>query len=390
MVFPYVFPFTFPQPAKPYLYYLVGTMNIAPGLPPSWLQSWESVTNPFLDAAITAIYNVVTVPYPATLFDAGTSYYTGIDMTVAQINAHSGPFALGGASQGAGVISQVLKMLQAGDGNIDGNRLGDLIFGVTYGNPARQAGKVAPGTTDPGGHGIRLPQFRLTDTPDNWWDFSQSGDIISCNGDDPISELATAVFEYFWNDANIDTSTATMTQIYSEITTASQQLEAASTWTPAEVQAVVASEWAALTWTGVHDNYQNWQPISGNSSTAIQLAKQQLITVANAAGYGSVGSTVGPVISGVPAQSLMGSISSTLNVMGNQHMMDARFAAAATVLGGVASNWKSNPTQAALSLNTFMSKLGALISTYPTDGRLANALSAAQQLAGTYAGSAIY
>jgi hypothetical protein len=360
------------QADLPYLYYLVGTSTIAPGLPPSTLQQWDSITNPFLTQQVQAFYNVVTVPYPASLLDAGDSYYTGIDMTCRQINSHSGPFVLGGASQGAAVISQVLKMLQSGDDRIDGDRLGDLAFGVTFGNPCRQAGKIAPGLTDPGGHGVRMAQFRLTDTPSLWWDFAAPGDLVSVCGDDPISELATAVFEYVWFDANLDISTATQQQIYTLVNQALKTL--GQTHSPAQVQQVWNSLWEAATWTIPHDNYTRWMPISGNSSTCVDLANAQLATVATQLGITSDVDNVNPVTNIIPPQGVLAQVAGMLAKLSLRFIADYRFSKAQDQLAVVMSEWRSNPTKAAGDLLTLQVQVNALHASYPADHDMAQAV----------------
>jgi hypothetical protein len=101
--------------------------------------------------------------------------------------------------------------------------------------------------------------------------------------------------------------------------------------------------------------------------------------------------TSGPVIiSGETSQALLCQISVALNQLGLWYTMDGRFAAAATTLGDIAAEWTSNPTQAQIDLNTLTGQMNALISGYPMDSNLANAMNAVQALAGTFSGTNIY
>ena len=79
------------------------------------------------------------ISYPASMVDMGPSIDYGADQTIALINAlpANSPFALGGYSQGACVMSQVYKQIKDPAGSLYARR-NDFIGGVMFGNPMRQ------------------------------------------------------------------------------------------------------------------------------------------------------------------------------------------------------------------------------------------------------------
>lgn len=370
------------QADLPYLYYLVGTMNIAPGVPDgSVLQSWESILNPFLVQGVQQFYNVVTVPYPASFFDAGKSFHEGVANTVQLINEHPGKFVLGGASQGAAVVSQVFKMLQAGDGNINGNRLADCIFGVTFGNPARQAGHTFPGGTDPGGHGVRFSKYRMTNTPTLWWDFAAPGDIIASTFDDPVGQLTSAIFEFIWFDTDFSTTTASQAEIWGAVNSAVQEAFSSSGQSPAVIQQTLASLWAGLTWSIPHTSYTSYYaPLSGDPRTSSQLAIAQLASLAVSLGITPPSAPVGPITNEIPPQGVLVQIATLLSGMGLKYPADYRFSTAAALCGVLEMEWAPNPTQAGVDLQTLQMQLAAIQSSYPHDAKIAQMVEYAASL----------
>jgi hypothetical protein len=84
---------------------------------------------------------------------------------------------------------------------------------------------------------------------------------------------------------------------------------------------------------------------------------------------------------------LMVEISSALNDLGDSTSTpDPRITPAVAMLSKINSEWARNPTQAATDANTLALIIGALLASYPTANRLADALDCAQQLAGTWSG----
>jgi hypothetical protein len=281
---PATLPFTLGDTRPPTLFYVPPTLNIAPGLrtplgvPGTPL--WDALNNPFLDTEVVNAYNCQTVDYPASLFDAGYSYETGVANTIDAINATSGPFVLAGASQGAAIISAVYNEIRYGSLT---NRRDDLLAGVTFGNPCREGGHTFPGCLDPGGHGIRAPQWRLSHTEVSWWDFAAPGDIICTNGNDFIGELATAIFEYVWSQG-LDGMTlpdeyaAAMSALTAAVNEAIAEAKSAPfTLISQTFNGVIE----ALTWGIPHDSYPTYKPLPLNSATTIELASNYLVQIAS-------------------------------------------------------------------------------------------------------------
>ncbi|MCV7174945.1 autotransporter outer membrane beta-barrel domain-containing protein [Mycolicibacterium sphagni] len=136
------------------------------------------------------VWNVQTIEFADAAFPMNLSTLQGVINTIAAINATPGPFALGGYSQGAMVMSMVLNEIRYGCLT---HRQGDFLGGVTFGNPFREIDHTWPGDTWSGswdvpasttlGHGCFGEVYRLTDTPDNWWDFANENEIITAVGD---------------------------------------------------------------------------------------------------------------------------------------------------------------------------------------------------------------
>ena len=129
-----------------------------------------------------ANFNHIPVDYPAAVYPMGPSINTGVKNLTAAINSAANPFILVGTSQGACVIADVYDQLRSG--NLTSHR-SNLLAGITFGNPRRQAGHSFTGGTDPGGVGA--DKKPLADTEDLWWDFAVPGDPISTVGVHPFT-----------------------------------------------------------------------------------------------------------------------------------------------------------------------------------------------------------
>jgi hypothetical protein len=366
---------------QPWLYYLVGTCNIAPGVDSSII-AWENIFNPFVNTEVAGYYRVLTVPYSASLVDAGASIDEGINALVGQIKSSAEPFILAGASQGATVISEVLRNhLQAGD---LAARLPDMWQAFTFGNPERQATKTYPGGTDPGGHGIRLSQYRITNTPANWWEFAMPGDMIACNGDDSISQLATAIFEWISSQGAVTVGpTASVSEIQAETTTALQGLASLSSWTPTQIAATYQSVWAALTWTTPHMSYTN-VPMPGSTLTAVQLAVNQAVAVAQSHGMIAPELRNDNVVTGPQPDWYIVELAGIASLLSNQLYQDPRWATLSALVGKISTEWKSNKTQALTDANSLVTLSEVMKASYPTNANVDIMLRYAQALAGIW------
>jgi hypothetical protein len=152
--------------------------------------------NPLIPTTLPALINPVyctvqAIPYPAAVFPMGLGIDQGVATLSTAIRAVGGPFILVGYSQGGGIVSLVLNELLAGSLTA---YAADCIAGVTFGNMCRQEGKVAPGQTDPGGHGIWASNL-LTDTPSWWWDFALPLDMITTIPDTTFGVDVTSATE---------------------------------------------------------------------------------------------------------------------------------------------------------------------------------------------------
>ena len=171
---------------------------------PQTIPSWNGTTliytqphglfdDPFPLLLDPSIWDFQRVSYPAAIFPMNASVNAGVTDLINKINSHSGPFALGGYSQGAITTSIVLNEIRYGTLN---HRLNDLIAGITFGNPLREVNHAWPGAktngswdvvnSTTGGHGCMPVSQRLTNTPDWWWDFAEPNDIIASTGDSGI------------------------------------------------------------------------------------------------------------------------------------------------------------------------------------------------------------
>lgn len=173
---------------------------------PDWRASPDAVVGRRVNPAL---FHWVPVSYPAAApggngglennwqpqnISMAQSVKAGVDELIRLIKTTPGTFALVGMSQGAAVISQVLKALLPG-GTL-ANRQSDCIAGVAFGNPCRAPGASFPGGTAAAGSGvISLPNpadpftggLVGVKTPDWWWEMSITGDFFSSA---PINTIA--------------------------------------------------------------------------------------------------------------------------------------------------------------------------------------------------------
>lgn len=142
------------------------------------------------------------VPYPASGIFIGPSIEVGVEWIIADIltTPVGTPFALGGYSQGAAVMSRIYNECRQGR---LANRRQDLRAMVTFGNPMREANHTFPGSSGysgacdkvnstTGGHGT-FPSIesmglfdpfvsrfaRLRNTESLVWDFHMPNEVIS-------------------------------------------------------------------------------------------------------------------------------------------------------------------------------------------------------------------
>lgn len=149
-------------------------------------------------------WSVTKIKYPASALGIGPSVDTGIAQTLSLIKAlrPGTPFALGGYSQGAAVMSGVYNEIKSSTGQLYSRR-NDFLGGVMFGNPRRQInfrgeiggtwsgywddpnrGTVNAATT--GGRGsfpATGPYARLTGSDaTKWIEFTAPDDIFSSVG----------------------------------------------------------------------------------------------------------------------------------------------------------------------------------------------------------------
>lgn len=179
---------------------------------PDWAVSYDAAVG---RAANPNLFNWVPISYPAsspitggnieldwlpTRNSMANSARMGTEELIRQINATPGTFALAGMSQGAVVISQVLKALLPG--GVLQHRYKDCIAGLAFGNPCRAPGTGLPGVAAaPGGGVISLnyPQDSYASglapvknqIPSWWWEFALPGDFFSSA---PVDGPAGATF----------------------------------------------------------------------------------------------------------------------------------------------------------------------------------------------------
>lgn len=167
----------------------------------------EPQNDPFPFLLDPDVWQPVKISYPASMLGIGASIDYGINQAVKAIQAlpPGTPFALGGYSQGAAVMSGVYNQIKNPAGALYSRR-NQFLGGVCFGNPRRQTnfrGEVG-GTwsgywDDPnrgtanaavtGGHGsfpASGPYARLSGCdPTKWIEFTAPDDIFSSTGDTP-------------------------------------------------------------------------------------------------------------------------------------------------------------------------------------------------------------
>lgn len=155
-------------------------------------------------------FNVTTINYPASQIAMGASINIGVDIVVDAINALplGTPFALGGYSQGAAVMSAVYNELRYGTLT---SRLPQFLGATMFGNPRRQqdhrgaVGGSWSGAWDvplssSGGHGsfpASGPYARLANCDPEWVEFTFPGDVFSSTGDSDLGANWTLGNESF-------------------------------------------------------------------------------------------------------------------------------------------------------------------------------------------------
>lgn len=160
--------------------------------------TWDGApqNDPFPSMLDPNVFAAERVVYPASMFPMNYSVGTGISTVVAKINAlpQGQPFALGGYSQGALVMSSVYNEIRYGSLT---SRASSFLGGVMFGNPRRQlnhrgaVGGTWSGCWDiagssTGGHGSAPasgPYARLSACESKWVEFAHPGDIFACVGD---------------------------------------------------------------------------------------------------------------------------------------------------------------------------------------------------------------
>lgn len=163
---------------------------------------WEAVRVPYADAGFTVLSN------GQLLGGMGASIDDGVSKVMAKIIAlpPGAPFAIGGYSQGAAVMSSIYNEIRSGSLM---SRASSFLGGVMFGNPRRQVnhrGEVGgtwsgawdvPGSTS-GGHGsfpATGPWARLSGCDGTKWiEFAAPDDIITSTGDSSTGS--------FWTQGN--------------------------------------------------------------------------------------------------------------------------------------------------------------------------------------------
>lgn len=188
--------------------------------------SWETAKG-----VNQGFFNPIQIPYPAKGFGAGmpTTYLQSVGQGVAlgagMIQQLNDKFILVGYSQGAQVISELYQQLKSGSLKAYWPK---FVAGVTFGNPMRQQGHSWPGDpTHCTGRGINGNGL-LTNTPVNWWDFTNVYDLAGNVPADGAGGLITEI----WNVAGFilpnstQSATASIKQLASDQTLAQVVSEA--------------------------------------------------------------------------------------------------------------------------------------------------------------------
>lgn len=178
---------------------------------------WDTLipNDPFPQLLSNELWDFERVPYPAQLLFMGPSIEIGVEWVINRILATpvGTPFALGGYSQGAAVMSRVYNECRQGR---LASRRADLRAVVTFGNPMREVNHTWPqssgysGASDiegstRDGHGTfpaaadipTTDQYvrrfaRLQNTEDLVWDFTMPAEVISGIGSSDEGKLLQA------------------------------------------------------------------------------------------------------------------------------------------------------------------------------------------------------
>ena len=189
---------------------LGGTGTPTPGEFPGDYRSPDTVMG---TRANPALFNWVPVSYPASapigaaVIDNGwqpqtismaDSFNLGVKELVSLIQNTPGTFALAGMSQGAGVISQVLRQMQP-RGQL-ASRANDCIAAVAFGNPCRKPNTGIPGLSGAAsGAGLisgtgSVPGLTNIMLPSWWWELCTPGDPVGAAPiTGPAGRLITSV-----------------------------------------------------------------------------------------------------------------------------------------------------------------------------------------------------
>jgi hypothetical protein len=235
--------------------------------PPAWNLAGLLHNNPLI--------TIEEVPYPGCV-PFNPSYQAGVTTLVQMINQTNGHFAMVGTSQGAMVISKVYDKIRYGE---LASRNHHFLQGITYGNPCRQAGSIAPGCVDPGGHGINVDTFLLSNVDSRWWDFANPGDPAACNGAGPWT-VNGFTYDYRGDDG------IWLARLFAEMCTNFNGDLAALIRQlmnpPLNIFELVFSLYETLTGVtiGPHQTYGQTMPIAGSQKTCAQLAADRLTAIA--------------------------------------------------------------------------------------------------------------
>jgi hypothetical protein len=155
-----------------------------------------------------SVWEWIPVIYPHW-FPVNASEAKGIENVIEELDAWPGKFGLCGYSQGAMVTSAILWQMRFGSLQ---HRLADCIGSVTFGNPKREVGHTFPGGIDPGGAGMApdtgLPNGRIQNTPNWWWDFANSPlipgvfglDNFTCNPQNGGGVVITSIYQFMLSE----------------------------------------------------------------------------------------------------------------------------------------------------------------------------------------------
>jgi len=238
--------------------------------PPSW-----NLANMVNKSLIT----VKEVPYPACV-PFGPSCQAGANKLVTMISQTTGPFAMVGTSQGAMVIASVYQTLLDNTAPVAG-RIDDFKLGVTYGNPCRKKGSIAPNCKDPGGQGINVDSWLMTTVdPERWWDFVNPGDPAACNGAGPWQVGAIA---YDYRGQIGDLAAGMFLEMYRTFSSDITALLGHLNPPPNMILVLISLFNTLLGVAGPHSTYDKTKPDSTQPGlTCTQLAAQKLNTIAAA------------------------------------------------------------------------------------------------------------